>query len=234
MNYNPKDSYSLQYSLIKEYIDMVYGKKKIDFPDAYFYPMLLSGSPEPDRIIQYQRKFINYLVVSVVYSLLPNDLKKIFYLKFVKKLPSTNIAYRIQWSEPFIFSRINKIYKHIISLINYRIMDDDLLDSRMLLNLINLLDMRISILVRYNLTHYPYYEKLCRLRKMYSIFYSGYVDLYCRSDNDSVSKVVMLWDFDREISVSFLAEKLNYSSSYIYLVLKNAQKKIKKLYDISS
>ena len=77
MNY--EDSSALQYPLIKDYIDRMYGKSKIDFPSSYFYPMQLSASPNPDKIIKYQRKFINYLAINIVYSLLPADLRTIFH-----------------------------------------------------------------------------------------------------------------------------------------------------------
>lgn len=223
------DSDSLQYSLVKEYIDRMFSKDKIVFPAAYFYPLQLSGSPKPDRIIQYHRKFINFLGISVVYYLLSQDLRQIFELKFIKKLPSSNIAYRLQLSETFIFPKVNKIYKNIISLLNYNLQDEDILDSRKILNLINLLDMRISILVRYKLTHYEHFDRLCRLRNMYSRFYAGYVDLYNKPEEDPVSSVIMLRDFDRELSVAFLAEKLSYSSPFIYQSLNKAKKKLKKI-----
>ncbi|KHM52785.1 hypothetical protein NZ47_02820 [Anaerovibrio lipolyticus] len=227
MNY--EDSSALQYPLIKDYIDRMYGKSKIDFPSSYFYPMQLSASPNPDKIIKYQRKFINYLAISIVYALLPADLRKIFHYKFVKKYSSVSMAYRVQCSEYVIYTRINSVYDQILSILNYQITDNDLLDSRILLNVINLLDMRISILVRYNLTDATYYDKLCRLRSMYSRLYSGYVDLYNKPETDDRAKVIMLFDFNREISVSFLAENLNYCKTSIYNIFQRTKKKMKKI-----
>lgn len=233
MNYD-SDSNILIYPLIKDYIRDVFSNgSRIEYSDAFFYPLLLDSCVGTDnsKVISYQRRMINTLAVSIIYNLLPAADRKLFYFKHIKPQGETRIICDLDVSSRYIKQTMNRIYTKMINILCYRISQDDLLDSRYLLNMVNILDMRISIMLRYGRTDSDYYHYLVGIREQFSKAYIRYTDLYqspkCISAH---ARVLMAFDFDRDISIKFLAAKLKVGTPYIYFVLSNSREEIGRIF----